>query len=138
MPLGWGTGSEDDVGINIPAKRPGGAADHIAEDIRRIREKYCVPTLFDANPIDLIAGNNVVIDRTQMKINSFVLMVITGTVNLWIGSYSGVPAAGAIPHFQVSAGNPPIQVALPESGYIFTVQASSSGDATGCLSFMGL
>jgi hypothetical protein len=137
MPLGWGIG-RDDVGVNIPAQRPGGAADHIAEDIRRIREKYCVPPLVDPNPIVLGINQNLTLDKTQMKINAFVLTAISGTINLWIGNYSGQPSVGSIPHFQVAAGSPPIQIAMPEGGYTFTLQPSAAGAATGTLTLMAL
>jgi hypothetical protein len=103
--------------------------DRMSEDIHALRERYVQPQLFLPSTFNLTAaapGNFAKVDFSQMKVNSVLVSVISGTVNLWFGDYTANLTSP--PHAQFVALGAPSQIMIPVGPYTFTI-ASTGGAA---------
>lgn len=140
MSAGFGTGQVDLRTVS-PAKLTdlqlrAAAGDHTAllqlieRHLSRIDDRYVEPAAFSPQQLN-IQGSAVTftqrIDFTTTPHNSLLISVITGTLNLFVGDYSGIGQA-ANPHMQIAAGTTQ-QLFLPLKGWVYTVVNPSTTTA---------
>lgn len=99
----------------------------IERHLRRLDERYVEPIFEQPGAYIVPASTSVKIDLSSNVSNSIVFSVITGTANVWIGEYQGIPV-GAVPNFcQLGAGTTQ-QFFFSPKGRIFTIQATAAAD----------
>ena len=140
---GFGTGSGDEGVVVTPdvLKQEANPLAAIAEYLRQLRDRICLPPAFPRQPFQLAAANAMQkCDFSQATINAITVTVSSGVVNVYLGDLSGLSGtAGPVPDYTVSAGVVPTtaQFAIPPGQYILTVQASG-GAANGVLTGQAL
>jgi hypothetical protein len=146
--VGWGTGKIDDR-----AKKKIPEADLLAasgdttallqlieQHTRAVSDRYVEDPLLQPQQIFIVGAAgapSVRIDFSNQRHNSLIISVTTGTLNLFLGDYSGMPQA-ASPHLQIAAGSTQ-QFFLPLQGRVYTViNPSSTVNLTACLTPIAL
>lgn len=119
MPQGFGTipGFDFDQGVEA-AEFP--TQQENFDDLRKIRERYVLPTYQAEIPFDLAAGASSRTDYSQTIHNAVIINVTQGTLDLWFGDYSTQANLPLVPHLRVPAGAP-VQFVLPPGGRVYTL-----------------
>lgn len=136
MSTGFGTGQVDlrTVNTNLnDVQLRAAAGDHTAllqlieRHLSRLESRYVEPIAYSAQQINIQGSTTNFgqrIDFTTTPHNSVILSVIAGTLNLWVGDYSGM-GQSTNPQIQIAAGTTQ-QLFLPLNGWVYTIVNPSS------------
>ena len=97
MPQGYGSGPAGygSAGLRIDPPRAGSPVDQMADDIRAIRARFCLPNYSVKTPFNIAAAGGIAtVDLQNAIINAFCITVVTGTVSIWEGRQN--PNSGTI------------------------------------------
>ncbi len=118
-------GSVGDQGI-----APGApvSVETMARDIRAIRERYVVPTLYNPISVNIAAANLTSYeDLSAAPFNAVLINVTTGVLDLFLGEFSGVTSSTQAP-ITVGTGIP-VVVPVPYQGYKLVFRANGGAVA---------
>ena len=149
MPTGFGTGHIDqrvehpqisDLQLQGAAGDTTALLQLIEGHLRAVRDRYVEPQLWQPQQINIVASANVFtqrIDFSTIPHNSVLISVEAGTLNLFVGDYSGM-SQGTNPHIQLSAGTTQ-QIFLPLLGRVYTcINPSTTVNLLACLTPIAL
>lgn len=96
----------------------------LAHLMRQLVERYVVPKLYRAVPVDLAADRTLKIETGQQQASLVYISVYSGTLDIYNGETS--PSATSIPLTRVTPTGFPVPFALPPDSYTFTAHAANS------------
>lgn len=99
--------------------------ERIARSLEEIQHKYIGPGDFNPQTFTLAIGETKLLDLSQQLTNGWIVNVFQGTLNVWLGSFSGLTVG--LPHYQYPSGIGPVQLAAPPGGRIFTFGPTAAG-----------
>lgn len=99
--------------------------ERIARSLEEIQSKYIGSDDFNPQVFTVAVGANVRQDLSLQPLNGWIINVFQGTLNVWIGSYSGLD--GGLPHFQYPPGQGPVYIPAARGGRIFTFTPTAAG-----------
>lgn len=129
---GFGIGSFDPAAANLqqdPLVLAAAGGDHTAllqlmeRHLARLEERYVEPAVLQPQQINIqgsATNFQTPLDLTTLPHNSLLICVVAGTLNLWIGNYSGI-GQGANPNAGSYVAVSNTQIFLPLSGHYYTI-----------------
>lgn len=102
-----------------------GTLEEIARYLKLLTEQYVLDPLLEAHIVNLASGSILRVDSLTRKVGSIIVMVTTGTLDVWWQDNSSV-SAGVIPHMEFTAVGAPVQIVLPPAPRIFTLLANGA------------
>ena len=112
----------------------------IEKHLAALEARYVEPQVFQPQQINIVASAAVFtqrIDFTTIPHNAVLISVQAGTLNLYVGDYSGMSQA-ANPHVQLVAGTTQ-QIFLPLLGRVYTcINPSTTVSLLACLTPIAL
>lgn len=124
--FGSDPGGVGDQGVIVEKPIPGlDVNERIARSLEQIEDKYVGSDDFNPETYTIAVGEGIRRDLTQQETNGWIICVFQGTLNMWIGSYSGVQ--GMLPHYQYPAGQGPVYIPAARGGRIYTFQPTAAG-----------